>query len=32
LFCSGLAAFGAGLRRRYLRGKLAAQLDATEEN
>ncbi|HKE58317.1 MAG TPA: PEP-CTERM sorting domain-containing protein [Pyrinomonadaceae bacterium] len=32
LFGSGLAAFGAGLRRRYLRGKLAAQLAAREEN
>jgi hypothetical protein len=32
LFGSGLAAFGAGLRRRYLRGKLAAQLDAREES
>jgi hypothetical protein len=32
LFGSGLAAFGASLRRRYLRGKLAAEIDATEEN
>jgi len=32
LFGSGLAAFGAGLRRRYLRGKLAAKIDATEGN
>jgi hypothetical protein len=31
LFGSGLAAFGAGLRRRYARGKLAAQLQNTEE-
>ena len=31
LFGSGLAAFGAGLRRRYARGKLAAQINATEE-
>ena len=31
LFGSGLAAFGAGLRRRYARGKLAAQIRNTEE-
>lgn len=31
LFGSGLAAFGAGLRRRYARGKLAAQIQMTEE-
>ena len=31
LFGSGLAAFGAGLRRRYARGKLAAQIKNTEE-
>jgi hypothetical protein len=31
LFGSGLAAFGAGLRRRYNRAKLAAQIKATEE-
>ena len=31
LFGTGLAAFGAGLRRRYARGKLAAQLTTTEE-
>ena len=31
LLGSGLAAFGAGLRRRYARGKLAAQLENTEE-
>ena len=31
LFGSGLAAFGAGLRRRYAKGKLAAQLRSTEE-
>lgn len=31
LFGSGLAAFGAGLRRRYARGKLEAQLQNTEE-
>ncbi len=31
LFGSGLAAFGAGLRRRYARGKLAAQIRTTEE-
>lgn len=31
LFGSGLAAFGAGLRRRYARGKLAAQIQNTEE-
>jgi len=31
LFGSGLAAFGAGLRRRYARGKLAAQIQSTEE-
>ena len=31
LFGSGLAAFGAGLRRRYARGKLAAQIANTEE-
>jgi hypothetical protein len=32
LFGSGLAAFGAGLRRRYARGKLAAQIANTEES
>ncbi len=32
LFGSGLAAFGAGLRRRYLRGRQAAQINAREEN
>ena len=31
LFGTGLAAFGASLRRRYARGKLAAQLRTTEE-
>jgi hypothetical protein len=31
LFGSGLAAFGAGLRRRHARGKLAAQIKNTEE-
>jgi hypothetical protein len=31
LFGSGLAAFGAGLRRRYAKGKLVAQLRSTEE-
>ena len=31
LFGSGLAAFGAGLRRRYARVKLAAQVRTTEE-
>jgi len=31
LFGSGLAAFGAGLRRRYARGKLAAQIQNSEE-
>ena len=31
LFGSGLAAFGAGLRRRYAKGKLQAQLQTTEE-
>ena len=31
LFGSGLAAFGAGLRRRYAKGKLATQLQTTEE-
>lgn len=31
LFGSGLAAFGAGLRRRYARGKLAAQIKNGEE-
>jgi hypothetical protein len=31
LFGSGLAAFGAGLRRRYARGKLETQLQTTEE-
>jgi hypothetical protein len=31
LFGSGLAAFGAGLRRRYTRGKLIAQIQSTEE-
>jgi hypothetical protein len=31
LFGSGLAAFGAGLRRKYARGKLQAQLRNTEE-
>ncbi len=31
LFGSGLAAFGAGLRRRYARGKLATQIQNTEE-
>ncbi len=32
LFGTGLAAFGAGLRRRYARGKLAAQLTTKEED
>jgi hypothetical protein len=32
LFGTGLAAFGAGLRRRYARGKLAAQLQTKEED
>jgi len=31
LFGTGLAAFGAGLRRRYAKGKLASQLQTTEE-
>jgi hypothetical protein len=31
LFGSGLAAFGASLRRRHARGKLAAQIQTTEE-
>jgi hypothetical protein len=31
LFGSGLAAFGAGLRRRYARAKLIAQIETTEE-
>lgn len=31
LFGTGLAAFGAGFRRRYARGKLAAELEATKE-
>jgi hypothetical protein len=31
LFGSGLAAFGASLRRRYARGKLSAQIQTTEE-
>jgi len=31
LFGSGLAAFGASLRRRYARGKLTAQMQHTEE-
>ena len=31
LFGTGLAAFGAGLRRRYAKGKLAAELAATKE-
>lgn len=31
LFGSGLAAFGASLRRRYARGKLSAQAQTTEE-
>ncbi len=31
LFGSGLAAFGAGLRRRYARGKLTAQIQNAEE-
>jgi hypothetical protein len=31
LFGSGLAAFGAGLRRRYAKGKLETQLRTTEE-
>jgi len=31
LFGSGLAAFGAGLRRRYARGKLQAQIENAEE-
>ena len=32
LFGTGLAAFGAGLRRRYAKGKLIAQINATEED
>jgi hypothetical protein len=32
LFGSGLAAFGAGLRRHYVSGKLAAKIAATEED
>ena len=32
LFSTGLAAFGAGLRRRYTRARLAAQIQATEED
>ena len=32
LFGTGLAAFGAGFRRRYARGKLAAELEATKED
>ena len=32
LFGTGLAALGAGLRRRYTKGKLEAQLRATEED
>lgn len=32
LFGTGLAAFGAGLRRRYAKGKLVAQIQATEED
>src|SRR5882762_1817440 len=31
LFGTGLAAFGAGLRRRYAKGKLASQLQTTDE-
>ena len=31
LFGTGLAAFGAGLRRRYAKGKLAAEIAATKE-
>ncbi len=31
LFGSGLAAFGASLRRRYAKGKLSAQVQTTEE-
>jgi hypothetical protein len=31
LFGTGLAAFGAGLRRRYAKGKLAGQMQTTEE-
>jgi hypothetical protein len=31
LFGTGLAAFGASVRRRYARGKLAAQIQNTEE-
>jgi hypothetical protein len=31
LLGSGLAAIGAGLRRRYTRGKLIAQIQNTEE-
>jgi hypothetical protein len=31
LFGTGLAAFGAGLRRRYAKGKLASQMQTTEE-
>jgi len=31
LFGSGLAAFGAGLRRRYAKAKLTAQIETTEE-
>lgn len=31
LFGSGLAAFGVGLRRRYQKAKLSAQVDSTEE-
>jgi hypothetical protein len=31
LLGSGLAAFGAGLRRRYAKGKLATQPQTTEE-
>jgi hypothetical protein len=31
LFATGLAAFGAGLRRRYARAKLETQLENTEE-
>ncbi len=31
LFSTGLAAFGAGLRRRYAKGKLATRLQTTEE-
>lgn len=32
LFGTGLAAFGAGLRRRYTRAKLVAQIQASEED